>query len=458
MRFRRCPATVWCVAFLGRAESDHRTGQRDSPHRRGMRCRVPELYAIWRSSRVGTDEIAVQSKDIMINRFTRATSLFRRGTVVLLVASLSFFAVSASQVSAVTTPESSRTSDWLAAQIGPDGAVNVPGETFSTTTQTMYVANGLAASGEHRDALERAMGYIALHVEDWVINDGSGSTVAPVGSDLPERLGELILLVRTVGGDPMSFGSPATNLVARANALYSVSVPGFYGYQEPYSAVQDQSFVVMALIATGSTPPAAAVQWIVDHQCIGGTNPAGALGGWQAFRTSSGNVLNDCDAPDPNNYVGADTNSTAFAVQALKAAGQTAAIPSALTFLHAAQTTSGPQAGGFPWFTGGDPDPNSTALVLQALLAASESPTGGAWTVNGSSPFSILSSWQITTPGPDFGSIYAAWQPGVPSLLATYQGLWGLTLSAFPFPVLPALPASDPPTTDVPVAVPTFTG
>ncbi|MCX6510297.1 MAG: hypothetical protein NT081_05730 [Actinobacteria bacterium] len=389
----------------------------------------------------------------MIKQFTRAMKLFRRGTVVLLVASLAYLAGPVFQVSAVTTTDSTRTSDWLAAQVGPDGAVNVPGETFSTTTQTMYVANGLAASGQHRDALERAMGYIALHVDDWVVNDGSGSTVAPVGSDLPERLGELILLVRTVGGDPTSFGSPATNLLTRVQALYGVSVFGFYGYQEPYSAVQDQSFVVMALLASGITPPSAAVQWIAGQQCIGGTNPTGALGGWQAFRANTGNALNDCDAPDSLNYVGADTNSTAFAVQALKAAGQTAAIPSALTFLHAAQTTSGPQAAGFPWFTGGDPDPNSTALVIQALLASGQSPTGGAWAVNGSSPFAILSSWQITTPGADFGSIYASWQPGIPSLLATYQGLWGLTLTAFPFPVLPAVPAPD-----APPVVPTFTG
>ncbi len=455
MRFRRCPATVWRVAFMGHAESDHRTGQRDSPHRRGMRCRVPELFACWRSSRVGTDEIAVQPKDMMNTRFTRAIKLFRRGTVVLLVASLSYLSlsVSVSQVSAVTTTESTRTSDWLAAQIGAEGAVNVAGETSSIVTQTMYVANGLAASGQHREALARAMSYIGAHVDEWVVNDGSGSTVAPAGTDLPERLGNLILLVRTVGGDPSSFGSPATNLVARANALYGVSVPGFYGYQEPYSSVQDQSFVVMALIATGNTPPDAAVQWIADQQCIGGTNPADALGGWQAFRATTNNGLSDCDAPDSLNYVGAETNSTAFAVQALKAAGQTAAIPSALTFLHAAQTASGPQAGGFPWFTGGDPDPNSTALVIQALLAADESPTGGAWTVNGSSPFSILSSWQITSPGPDFGSIYASWQPGVPSLMAAYQALWGLTLTAFPFPVLPVVPVPD-----APAAVPTFTG
>ena len=393
----------------------------------------------------------------MINRFTRAMKLFRRGTVVLLGASLSYLSlsVSVSQVSAVTTTESSRTSDWLAAQIGPDGAVNVAGVTSSTTTQTMYVAIGLAASGQHRDALARAMSFLALHVNDWVVDD-STLTLAPIGSDLPGRLGYLILLVHTVGGDPASFGSPATNLVARLQALYGVSSPGFYGYQEPFSAVQDQSLVVMALIATGSTPPSEAVQWIVDQQCIGGTNPAGALGGWQSFRASTGSVLDDCDAPDPLYYVGADTNSTAFALQALIAAGSMAAKPAALTFLHGAQTASGPQAGGFPFCTGGVPDSNSTALVIQALVAAGESPTGGAWTVGSSSPVSILTTWQVTTPGQDLGAFsYRAGDS--PDLMSTYQALWGLTLTAFPFPVLPGvLPAEPAP--DAPAVVPTFTG
>ncbi len=391
----------------------------------------------------------------MNTRFTRAIKLFRRGTVVLLVASLSYLSlsVSVSQVSAVTTAESTRTSDWLAAQIGADGAVNVPGVTSSTTTQTMYVALGLAASGQHRDALARAMGYLAMHVNDWVVND-STLTLAPIGSDLPGRLSYLILLVHTVGGDPASFGSPATNLVARLQALYEVSSPGFYGVQEPYSAVFDQSLVVMALLSSGITPPNAAVQWIVDQQCMGGSNPAGSLGGWQALRATVGSALVDCDTPDPTSWAspGPDTNDTAIAVQALVAAGRTTEIGGALTFLHAAQATSGAEAGGFPFITGGDPDSNSTALVIQALVAAGESPTGGAWTVGSSSPVSILTTWQVTTPGQDLGAF--SYQAGMsPDLMSTYQGLWGLTLTAFPFPVLPAEPVAD-----APAVVPTFTG
>ncbi|MBJ7308140.1 MAG: hypothetical protein JHC63_09810 [Acidimicrobiia bacterium] len=355
----------------------------------------------------------------------------------------------------MTTTESTRTSDWLAAQIGADGAVNVAGETSSTTTQTMYVAEGLAASGQHRDALARAMGYLALHVNDWVVND-STYTLAPIGSDLPGRLSYLILLVHTVGGDPASFGSPATNLVARLQALYGVSSPGFYGVQEPYSAVFDQSLVVMALLSLGNTPPNAAVQWIVDQQCMGGSNPAGSLGGWQALRATVGSALVDCDTPDPMSYAGPDTNDTAIAMQALVAAGRTTEISSALTFLHAAQATSGVKAGGFPFITGGGPDSNSTALVIQAIVAAGQSPTGGAWSIGSSSPVSILTTWQVTTPGQDLGAF--SYQAGMsPDLMSTYQALWGLTLTAFPFPVLPVvLPAESMP--DAPAAVPTFTG
>ena len=390
----------------------------------------------------------------------RVSTRIRRGTVAVVVTAISLLTFSVPSATALTTPASTLTSSWLAAQVASDGSVNIPGETFSVTTQTMYVADGLAASGQNRDALTRAMGYIATHVDEWVVNDGSGSTVAPIGSDLPERLGELILLVHTVGGDPTHFGTPATNLVARTQALYGISVPDFYGWQEPYSAVQDQGLVIMALNTVGASAPAAAAAWIVDQQCTGGADDPASIGGWMSFRPTTNGVLDPCTAPDPINYTGADTNSTAFAIQALVNAQNAAAVPAGLAFLHQAQSTSGPQAGGFPWFTGGDADPNSTALVIQALLAAGESPTGSYWTVGGQSPSSILPSWQLTTPATDAGSFYASWQPGVPSLLATYQGLWGLTLTAFPFPVLtPESPAVDPTVPVVaPDLVPTFTG
>jgi len=317
----------------------------------------------------------------------------------------------------------------------------------------MYVAQGLGATGEHRDALDRAMSFLSLgtSIDEWVTNDGSGGTVAPPGADLPERLASLILLANTTGSNPRSFGAPAVNLVARAQAMYGLVAPGFYGYQEPWSSVQDQSLMVIALQAVGATPPAAAIDWIVDQQCMGGTTPQSSLGGWQASRVTDGNVLQDCGAPNPSSYSGADTNSTAFAIQALQYLGRTASVAAAATFLQSAQATSGPNAGGFPWFSGGAVDANSTALVLQAITAMGQSPS--LWSIAGATPLAVLQSFQLLSPAGDAGSLFASWNPGVPDLLASYQGVWGLTLTAFPFPVLAERTAIIEP-----IAAPAFTG
>lgn len=379
-------------------------------------------------------------------------SVLRRSTIVplaMLVGTSMVLSAVVAPASAVDTPASTRTAAWLAAQVGPDGSVAVPGDTASTVTQTMYVAQGLATTTEQRAALARAMDYISRHVEAWVVNDGGGSSVAPVGTDLPARLASLILLVTTVGGDPRAFGVPAQDLVARSQALYGVVAPGFYGWPDTYSAVQDQSLMVGALTVVGAPPPAPAVQWIVDQQCPA-TGPAASVGGWMALRTTTGGVLDPCTAPDPILYSGADTNSTAAAVQALVIAGVTAPIAPAVAFLHAAQATSGSSTAGFPWFAGGDADANSTALVMQAVLAAGQDPSGPSWSVGGRTPFDALVGWQLGAP--DDGALEASWSPGVPSLLSTYQGMWGLTRTAFPFPVLPPWPPATPDVT------PRFTG
>ena len=372
-----------------------------------------------------------------MNTFSaRISTRIRRGTVAVVVALVAVVGLSNLPASAVSTPASSLTSAWLASQVGPSGEVNISGSTQSVVTQTMYVAQGLSATGEQRDALDRAMSFLSLgaSIEEWVTNDGSGGTAAPSGADLPERLASLILLANTTGSNPRSFGEPGVDLVARAEAMYGQVVPGFYGYQEPWSSVQDQSLMVIALQAVGATPPTLAIDWLADQQCTGGSNPQSSLGGWQASRATTGNSLDDCSAPDPLNYSGPDTNSTAFAIQALQYLGRTAPLAAAATFLQNAQAASGPSAGGFPWFAGGDVDANSTALVLQAITAMGQIPS--AWSVGGATPLAVLESFQLSSPASDAGSLFASWNPGVPDLLASYQGVWGLSLSAFPFPVL----------------------
>jgi hypothetical protein len=120
---------------------------------------------------------------------------------------------------------------------------------------------------------------------------------------------------------------------------------------------------------------------------------------------------------------GADTNTTALAIQALIAAEVDAgspAIADALTFLANAQTESG----GFVY----DPktpeygaDANSTAYAIQAIIAAGSDPSGDEWTKAGYTPIRFLLGlqladgsfeWQANT-----GSNLSATAQAVPALL-----------------------------------------
>jgi hypothetical protein len=128
---------------------------------------------------------------------------------------------------------------------------------------------------------------------------------------------------------------------------------------------------------------------------------------------------------------GTDTNTTALAIQALIAAGHPAdssEIAAALAFLKSAQIESG----GFVY----DPktpeygaDANSTAYVIQALLAAGEDPTDEAWTVGGFTPVRFLLGLQLVD-----GSF--EWQPNTGSnLMATAQAVPALLGQPYPVTV-----------------------
>jgi hypothetical protein len=125
---------------------------------------------------------------------------------------------------------------------------------------------------------------------------------------------------------------------------------------------------------------------------------------------------------------GSDTNSTALAMQALIAAGEPAtasAVVSGLNFLDAAQSADG----GFPYVPAGASDANSTAYVVQALQAAGQDPLSGTWVISGSNPVSYLLAMQL----PD-GSF--EWQPGSgANESATRQAVPALLGQPFPLEV-----------------------
>lgn len=134
---------------------------------------------------------------------------------------------------------------------------------------------------------------------------------------------------------------------------------------------------------------------------------------------------------------GTDTNSTALAIQALIAAGEpssSSTITNALAYLKSAQNSDG----GFPYdpasIYGTDSDADSTAYVTQAILAAGQDPTSASWQSGGNDPYKFLLSAQL-------GDGSFEWQIGTGSnQLATEQAT--VALLGRPFPLRIAQPRS----------------
>jgi hypothetical protein len=147
---------------------------------------------------------------------------------------------------------------------------------------------------------------------------------------------------------------------ASAGASAAPVQVGLFGAQDPtYDGVFRQSLALLAYSAADTTPPPAAVAWLLDQQCPDG--------GFQSLRASSAVA---CQKSDPTTYSGEDTNSTGIAAAALRAIGRTAAADKALAWVLAAQRSDG----GFPYFVGGDSDANSTAVVLLGTNTAGRAP------------------------------------------------------------------------------------
>ncbi|PKO22359.1 MAG: hypothetical protein CVU38_09900, partial [Chloroflexi bacterium HGW-Chloroflexi-1] len=129
---------------------------------------------------------------------------------------------------------------------------------------------------------------------------------------------------------------------------------------------------------------------------------------------------------------GADTNASALALQALIATGEplaSAVITQGLAYLKSAQNADGgfPYDPDSPWGT--TSDANSTAYVVQALRAAGQDPTGPEWSKGSNNPISFLLSLQL----PD-GSF--EWKKGQGSnAIATTQALVALLGRTFPLRV-----------------------
>jgi Putative Ig domain/Squalene-hopene cyclase C-terminal domain len=338
-------------------------------------------------------------------------------TVVILVASAA--SASASKPSLPQPVSAQAGATWLGGQFTAQGYIPSSGD--EGTADLSATANGivaLASANVDPATTATALSYMEDNVDAYVTQEGA---------DGPGQLALLILDAHALGVDPTSFGG--TDLVSRLLATQQASGrnTGMFGTQkqlhEFQAGVYDQGLALAALAAAGDTHGSAirsAESWELSQQC--------ADCGWTTFNSAS----NPCNG-SPADFEGPDTNSTSLAIQGLSAEGDLSgsALSKADEFLVHAQDSDGgwgyePNTTSTP----GSTDPDSTALVLQAILAMGYAPNQAPFNRN-ANPISVLESFQ-TSSGTDQGAFNF---PGVsgPNIIATYQAVPAVAGVMFPF-------------------------
>ena len=206
--------------------------------------------------------------------------------------------------------------------------------------------------------------------------------------------------------NPASFGG--VNLITALDALYD-STTGVFGDGEAFS----QSLAVQGLVAAGQTVPAAPSTTSSPRRTV----------------TAAGTSCSSRTIPTAaTDFDTSDTNSTAMVLMALNATGRRGRNATALAWLHTQQDGDG----GFPYQAGAGTDPDSTALVLQALIAVARIRSRSTWAVGGHTALSSLLATQNSNGGYTF--------PGDtgPDPFTTAQVPPALERAAFPLTCGPA--------------------
>lgn len=294
---------------------------------------------------------------------------------------------------------------WIAAELDEQ----IPMDSFGSPSWGVTLDAALAlAAAEVGAAQVDAVWAAILADRDAAVSVG--------GADDPGRLARVILLAHALGEDPRAVGdAPGDDLVTRLEATRRTGGAdvGLFGAADPlYDGAFRQGYALAALVTAGATPDATAVQWLLGQQCVGADD-----GAWMPYRA-------DTSVPcafDGALYVGPDTNATAAAITGLDAVGQgDEAIAEALDWLDSAQESDG----GWAQLAGFGTDPNSTALVLQALLAVDEA--GAArFADQGATPLAALLSFQLgcSSPAPDRGAFTFPGSNDAPNSFATVQAV-----------------------------------
>lgn len=259
---------------------------------------------------------------------------------------------------------------WLRPLQQEDGAFG------SGVGMTLEVVLAVAAGGQDVSIWRSPVSglspidYLATNVDRYAVDAAS--------------TGKLIVALVAAGYDPMDFAG--RDLVARLTSYHDGS--GAYG-----AKTLSQAWAVLGLLAAGQPLPKGATSVLIRAQQ--------ADGGWEG-------------APG----WGTDSNTTALVMQALVAAGVQSdhpALAKGLNYLAAQQSPTGGFTYSSQW--GMTADANSTAYVLQALIALGQDPASPKWRKGGSSAVDDLLRLQLPS-----GAF--EWQPTQgANLLATAQAV-----------------------------------
>ena len=363
----------------------------------GIPARGSSKYTVAVYGKGASDPVGLSN---LLPRHEREGHPMRRVAAFLLAAGLVFVAAAP----AVAEPPSSDpnlaakyAASWLAAQVTSEGFIPsafTPGAPDLSLSAQAVPA--LAAAGVGRAQVDALLGYLAQHVDEFVVRGGA---------DAPAALAYFILAAVAGGADPTAFGVPPSDLVSRLQATQQAS--GLFGVADAtFDGTFRQGLALLALDAVGLAN-ALGTAWLVDQQCDNGL--------WTAFRSDTSVA---CPPVDPNMFTGPDTNSTALAALALQAHGVSAPANDGATALGTVRNARG----GWGYLAQSDQatDANSTGIVVAALRAVT-----GTSDAAGLDALLALQVGCDADPA-DHGGI--AFQPGldgslVPDALATVQAI-----------------------------------
>jgi hypothetical protein len=325
----------------------------------------------------------------------RRIPLSKTGTVAIAVVATAATIAPTLTATAATSPprttnHAAAAAGWLARQlVGTHHnhyTVSFGSQTFVDYGETADGVLSMDAAGVSHDAADRAVAFLANHVDDYA----KGSPTYYPGS-----VAKLILVATAHHKSVHDFGGVDLVTVLRAAEGSGDAAPGEFqqnpGFPGSTSYIVSQALAVLALAVAprSNGPDSAAVSFLVGQQCDNG-------GFMSTIRDTSATPTCGTEEVD----------STGYAVQALLAAGAKTAALAAVHWLQGVQHTNGS--------FGSPANANSTALGAQALLAAH-------YGLHGALTWLVRHQLGCSAPAAQRGGIAFTKVSGGPDLRATAQ-------------------------------------